>query len=81
MPVILKCVTSAPSTGLRLITRPPVVWVSSSVVASVTEGVSATALIDVDKFELAAIAVTPPLLVVSTLTRVSPPAVVENAPA
>src|SRR5947208_948822 len=42
MAVILKCVTSGPSTGLRLITRPLVVCVSSGVVASVTLGVSAT---------------------------------------
>src|SRR6267143_3109930 len=44
MPVILKCVTSAPSAALRLITRPEVVCVSSLVVALVTDGVSATAL-------------------------------------
>src|SRR6202521_6038172 len=43
MLVILKCVTSAPSAGLRLITKPEVVWVSSLVVASVTDGVSAAA--------------------------------------
>ena len=42
MLVILKCVTSAPSTALREMTRPLVVCVSSSVVALVTEGVSAT---------------------------------------
>ena len=42
--VILKCVTSAPSAALRLMTRPEVVWVSSFVVAFVTDGVSATAL-------------------------------------
>src|SRR5438105_7918147 len=40
--VILKCVISAPSTGLRLMTRPDVLWVSSFVVALVTEGVSPT---------------------------------------
>src|ERR1700674_4056010 len=41
--VILKCVTSVPSAALRLITSPEVVWVSSLVVAFVTDGVSATA--------------------------------------
>ena len=44
MPVILKCVTSAPSAALRLMTRPLVVWTSSLVVALVTDGVSATGL-------------------------------------
>ena len=44
MVVILKCVTSAPSPALRVMTRPLVVCVSSLVVASVTDGVSATAL-------------------------------------
>ena len=38
---ILKCVTSGPSRGLRLITNPEVVCVSSFVVASVTIGVCA----------------------------------------
>src|SRR5439155_1332153 len=42
IPVISKCVTSAPSTALRLMTRPDVVCVSSLVVALVTDGVSAT---------------------------------------
>src|SRR5262249_41979240 len=42
--VILKCVTSLPSTALRDITRPLVVWVSSLVDALVTDGVSATGL-------------------------------------
>ena len=42
MPVILKCVTSTPSTALREMTRPDVVCVSSLVVALVTDGVSAT---------------------------------------
>src|ERR1700687_1520102 len=42
MLVILKLVTSGPSTTLRLITRPDVVCVFSLVVAGVTEGVSAT---------------------------------------
>ena len=50
MPVILKWVTSAPSTALRLITRPPLDIVSSSVVALVTLGVSATgASVSVDR--------------------------------
>ena len=40
--VILKCVTSPLSAALRLITRPDVVWVSSLVVAFVTDGVRAT---------------------------------------
>ena len=44
MPVILKCVTSAPSAALREITSPLVVCVSSLVVALVTDGVSATGL-------------------------------------
>src|SRR2546426_807118 len=44
IPVILKCVTSAPSAALRLMTRPDPVCVSSLVVALVTDGVSATAL-------------------------------------
>src|ERR1700674_841454 len=43
MLVILKCVTSVPSAALRLMTSPEVVWVSSSVTASVTDGVLATA--------------------------------------
>ena len=41
MPVILKCVTSAPSTALRERTRPDVDCVSSGVVAVVAVGVSA----------------------------------------
>ena len=44
IPVILKCVTSAPSAALREITSPLVVCVSSLVVALVTDGVSATGL-------------------------------------
>src|SRR5437016_4776704 len=44
MLVIWKCVTSAPSAALRLMTRPAAVCVSSLVVVLVTEGVSATAL-------------------------------------
>ncbi len=44
IPVTLKCVTSRPSAGLREITRPLVVCVSSLVAAPVTDGVSATAL-------------------------------------
>ena len=44
MLVIWKCVTSAPSAALRVMTRPLVVCVSSSVVALVTFGVSATVL-------------------------------------
>src|SRR5260370_1096914 len=40
IPVILKCVTSAPSTALRVMTSPEVVCVSSLVVEFVTEGVS-----------------------------------------
>jgi len=36
IPVILKCVTSTPSAAFREITRPPLDWVSSSVVAFVT---------------------------------------------
>ena len=40
--VILKCVTSAPSPALRLMTRPELLCVSSFVVALVTLGVSAT---------------------------------------
>jgi hypothetical protein len=42
--VILKCVTSTPSAGLRLMTRPEVVWVLTVVEAFVTDGVSATDL-------------------------------------
>ena len=42
--MIWKCVTSAPSAALRVMTRPLVVCVSSSVVALVTFGVSATVL-------------------------------------
>ncbi len=42
MPVIRKWVTSAPSAGFLDNTSPDVVWVSSGVVALVTEGVSAT---------------------------------------
>jgi hypothetical protein len=42
MPVILKWLTSAPSAALRLSTRPLLDCVSSTVVALVTEGVSAT---------------------------------------
>src|SRR5438874_1096761 len=42
MLVILKLVTSGPSIGLRVITRPEVLCVSSLVVAFVTDGVSAT---------------------------------------
>jgi hypothetical protein len=42
--VILKWVTSAPSAGLREITRPEVVCVFALVVALVTDGVSATAM-------------------------------------
>src|SRR5882762_4655502 len=45
MLVILKCVTSAPSTALRVMTNPEVVCVSSLVVAFVTEGVSAIGVI------------------------------------
>src|SRR6266550_5387844 len=44
IPVILKCVTSAPSAGLREITSPEVVCVFALVVALVTDGVSATAV-------------------------------------
>ena len=47
MPVILKCVTSAPSTGFRLMTnwlKPTGVMSSSLVDPFVTEGVSATGL-------------------------------------
>src|SRR3989442_500587 len=44
IPVILKWVTSGPSAGLREITSPEVVWVFALVVAFVTEGVSATAV-------------------------------------
>src|SRR6266850_5897054 len=44
IPVILKWVTSAPSAGLREITKPEVVCVFALVVALVTDGVSATAL-------------------------------------
>src|SRR5207237_5630239 len=40
--VILKWVTSAPSTGLREMTRPEVVWTFTDVAALVTDGVSAT---------------------------------------
>src|SRR5436190_1142849 len=39
--LILKWVTSAPSAPFRLMTKPEVVWISSLVVASVTDGVSA----------------------------------------
>src|SRR5712664_200087 len=42
MLVILKCVTSVLSTAFRLMTNPEVVWVSSLVVAFVTDGVSPT---------------------------------------
>src|SRR5204862_5255497 len=44
MLVILKWVTSAPSAPFRLMTKPDVVWVSSLVVAFVTDGVSAIAV-------------------------------------
>ena len=66
MPVILKCVTSAPSAALREITSPLVVCVSSLVVALVTDGVSATGLITRLAVSVAVEkAVVPPLLVVS----------------
>ena len=42
--VILKLVTSGPSAGLRVMTKPDVVCVFSFVVALVTDGVSATVL-------------------------------------
>src|SRR5229473_750961 len=45
IPVILKCVTSAPSTALRVMTRPDVDCVSSLVVVFVTDGVSAIGVI------------------------------------
>src|SRR5947207_159710 len=44
MLVILKCVTSAPSTALGVTTRPDVVVTLTSVVAGVTDGGSATGL-------------------------------------
>src|SRR4029078_6639843 len=44
MPVILMCVTSAPSAGLRDTTKPEVVWVFALVTALVTDGVSACAV-------------------------------------
>ena len=42
IPVILKCVTSTPSAGLREMTSPLVDCVSSFVVVPVIDGVSAT---------------------------------------
>ncbi|GJE06201.1 hypothetical protein AOPFMNJM_1515 [Methylobacterium jeotgali] len=42
MLVILNQATSLPSTALRAMTRPAVVWASSPVLAAVTLGVSAT---------------------------------------
>jgi hypothetical protein len=55
MPVILKWLTSAPSAALRLSTRPLLDCVSSSVVALVTEGVSAVGVM-----LMVAVAVAPP---------------------
>ena len=79
IPVILKCVTSTPSTAFLVITRPLADCVSSFVDAPVTDGVSATALTVVERVAVtAAIGVMPPLLVVFTKTRTSLPAVVER---
>ena len=73
IPVILKCVTSAPSAALREITRPLVVCVSSLVVALVTDGVSATGLITRLAVSVAVEkAVVPPLLVVSASVPLLP---------
>ena len=73
MPVILKCVTSAPSAALREITSPLVVCVSSLVVALVTDGVSATGLITRLAVSVAVEkAVVPPLLVVSASVPLLP---------
>ena len=45
--VIFRCVTSLPSAALRLRTKPEVLCVSSSVVASVTDGVCASGTTEV----------------------------------
>ena len=73
IPVILKCVTSAPSAALRASTSPLVVCVSSLVVALVTDGVSATGLITRLAVSVAVEkAVVPPLLVVSASVPLVP---------
>ena len=53
IPVTLKWVTSVLSAALRVSTKPEVVWVAGTVLALVTDGVSATGAITNDTVSLA----------------------------
>src|SRR5262245_2169063 len=64
--VILKCVTSAPSAALRVITRPVLLGVSSLVVVPVADGVSATAVTVMTKLCGGGVSL-PPAVSVATL--------------
>src|SRR5262245_17201245 len=73
MLVILKCVTSGPSTGFRVITSPLVVCVFAGVVALVTLGVSAIGVTTMPVLGVLVLkAVVPPLVEVSTFVPAVP---------